>query len=903
MEGGARVSAGWALWGKHPGTNDDYSILASSAEPLSPPEFESVLAHFAPGTPPAEPGLPSSLPWVIISRMSIENRQYLGMAIQKSTRDADAAGRPITMTSYFCLPYTEVAGAPVSYAGLYEVLNSIQLPYEGNGLIQLTVPALDPAAIAADIVEEFGELTVAAAASLLLSGSVSVIGSNGSTAHERLRFLDAVAALLPYGYRADFTAATWSDSGVRHQIRLAFAATAHSGVGVVRWRTPPAGPVGGEPGETYFGFLRQIGERQPGHERLTELIRFFARDTTPGLLDQPEQAIERLREFDLPAIVLAAVRKGAAEPADVRAVFTRSRIGEIPVAGRQLLLAELIGFGDAQDWPLIKQFWGPVVGDDPTVMLPALVTICRHLLWTPAPSRAINEQLTLAANHGLLDNLLAELISLPDSELELTGGLSAAAQLLADWVLDSPDSFPRTQQAMADNQLLACELLAQRAGFERETRAALSWLEPPLRDFLYPFAAVLGNASGSVGQREIGQLAHYSVSCVRALLMAASNGSRLQVVLPGFTSWLLHSTLGQGSMDETESLYWHDVAWALVVTDAASQAWLDLALLASGNDPRFIRDAVDWPAQQHYDECFTEFWAHLTASGGQAVDDWMTRAFIRYLDRTTWTADGKLVDVVVDLVKRLAAAGTRERLQAAVAERLAAKPDGARRESAKHWLAEVRPAAPDPGDTGILVSLREPPPDVTEAQLAELCVRGYRAELDPMAICEALAGSQSIVSGSAATEFLAALRRGLTAGRTRQDPAELRQDPAEFLRWFIGRFADGSFGPHVAEDFRRAAVQDARYEIAYRLDVLYIAATGGQVDAPPRLSDADIAALDWVPKSFAQILREAKKKPGRPRLLGGKHVRGEEQEEQQDADATESGNGQAQREPDRVRRT
>ena len=93
MENGTRVSAGWALWGKRPGASDDYSVLASSAEPLSPPEFASVLAHFAPGTPPAEERLPSSLPWIIISRMGVEDRQYLGMAIQKSTRDADAAGR------------------------------------------------------------------------------------------------------------------------------------------------------------------------------------------------------------------------------------------------------------------------------------------------------------------------------------------------------------------------------------------------------------------------------------------------------------------------------------------------------------------------------------------------------------------------------------------------------------------------------------------------------------------------------------------------------------------------------------------------------------------------------------------------------------------------------------------
>jgi hypothetical protein len=898
MEGGTQVSAGWALWGKYPGTNDDYSVLASSAEPLSAPEFESVLAHFAPGTPPAEPGMPSSLPWIIISRMDIEGRQYLGMAIQKSTRDADAAGRPITMTSYFCMPYPEVADASVSFADLYQVLNSIQLPYEGNGLIQLTVPTLDPAAIAADIVEEFGELTVAAATSLLLSGPVSIVGSNGSTATERLRFLDAVATLLPYGYRADYTAATWSDSGARHQIRLAFAATARSDAVAVRWRTAPAEPIGDEPANTYFRYLRQIRERQPGHGSLTELIRFFARDTTAGLLDQPQHAIERLREFDLPAIVLDAARNRVAQPADVREVFTRSRIGELPVGGRQVLLAELIGFGDPQDWPLIQRFWDSVVGDDPTVMLTALVSTCRRLLWTPTPSLAIKEQLTLAANHGLLDSLLAELITLPDAELELAGGLSAAAQLLADWVLDSPGGhFPSTQQAMAGNQLLACELLAQRAGSEREARATLAWLGPPLRDFLYPFAVVLGDAPGNVSQQELGQLARYNMTCVRSLLQAASYSGRLPQVLPAFVGWLLYSTLGNDGMDDAESLYWHDLIWALNAADAASQAWLDLALLASGNDPRYIRKAADWPSQERYDECLTEAWAELAASGGPAADDQLTRGFTGYLDRTRWTADGKLVDVVVDLTQRLAAAGPRERLEAAVAERLAARPEGARRESAKIWLAKVRSAAPDTGDGGgILLSLRQPPPDVTESQLADLCVRGYRADLNPGEVCQALADSQIIVSGISAADFLKSLRPGLRAVRA-------RQDPAEFLLWFMGRFADGTFGPHVAEDFRRVAVQDARYEIGYHLDVLYIAATGGQKGALPKLSDADIAALDWIPRSFTQILREAKKRPGRSRLLGGKHVRGEEKDDHPDGNDARSAASHSQHDPDQVQKT
>lgn len=895
MNDEVHLSAGWALWGKHPGSNSDYSILTSSSEPLTQPEFASVLTHFAPGNPPTERGLPSSLPWVIISRVGIEGQPYVGMAIQKSTDEVDSAGRPISLTSYFCVPYAEISDTPFSYASLYQALVSIELPRDGRDLIRLSVPRLDPQALATDIAEDFGEPTVLTAASLLLSGPVSIIGSDGSTAHDRLRFLDAVAAMLPYGYRADYTAATWSDSGARHQIRLAFAATARADAGVIRWRSAPAGPTAGSPGEAYFRLLRQVRERRPGQGQLTELIGFFARDAEPGLLDQPQRALESLREFDLPAIVLGAVLDGAAPPDDVREVFARSRITELPADGRQALLAELIGYGDPQDWPLIKKWWDTVVGDDPAVMLPALVATCRRLLWTPEPSLAVKEQLTLAAHHGLLDSLLAELVTLPDSEFELSGGLSAAAQVLVDWVLSAPGSeFPRTQRAMAGNQLLACELLALLAGSERETRAALTWLEPALGGFLHPFSVVLGDAVGTVDELECGQLARHSMTCIRALLQAASYAGRLRLVLPGFTSWLARETLERGGLDAVESRYWHDQAWALTPSDAASAAWLDLALLASGNDARFLLAAADGRSREQYGECFASAWSELVAYVDPGLDDLLASALITYLDRTNWTADAMQIDAVVDLTARLTTGDQRAGLESVIAEALMARPEAARRESAKAWLAQVRPSPADTGEGGILLSLRQSKPGVTVAQLVELCVRGFRADLDPAEVCWALAESRAIGSGASAAEFLQALRLGLMA-------AAARQNPVEWLRWFTGRFADGTFGPQIAEEFRRVAVQDARDEIGYRLDLLYIAATGGRQDSPPVLSDADIAELDWIPKSLDQILREAKKRTGRPRILGGWHGR-DGQNEQHDKGAGEPGGGHERQGPGHARR-
>lgn len=888
MDSQVHVGAGWALWGKHPGSNDDYSVLASSAEPLSAAEFASVLTHFAPGTPPAERGLPSSLPWVILSRFGIEERPYIGMAIQSPTDEADGAGRPITRTSYFCVPYAELESTPVSYASLYQALVSIQLPHHGGDLVQLSLPRLDPAALAADITGEFGEQAVAAAGAWLLCGPVTVTGSDSSTAYDRLRYLDAVAALLPYGYRTDYTAATWSDSGARHQIRLAFASTARADAGVIRWRSVPDGPAGRNPGEAYFRLLRQIRERRPGQGELAELIGFLAQDTAPGLFERPQPAVERLREFDLPAIVLSAVLDRTAHIDEVRAIFTRSRVTELPPEGRQALLAELLRLGGPQDWPTIRKWWDTVVGDDPAVMLPVLVNVCRRLLWAQAPSLAIRDHLTLAAQYGLIDGLLAALVALPDSEFEMRGGLSAAAQLLADWVLTGAgDGFPHTQRAMAGNRLLACELLAQQAGSQQATRAALTWLEPALGGFLRPFLVVLSEAPGTVDQLAVGQLAHYNVTCVRALLQAASFGGHLQLVLPGFTGWLARSTLEHGGLDDVARQYWYEVAWALTAAAPVAQAWLDLAMLVTGNDPRFLLAAADRPGVQQYNDCFAAAWSELLAGAGQAIDDRLTAALIRYLDQASWTADAWQVDVVVDLATRLTGAGRRTRLESAIADSLLARREAAEREPAQAWLALVRPAPAGVSVDDILPSLRHPRPDLSEAQLAELCVRGFQAGLDPRDVGQALADSGVINSGVRAADFLNELRSGLYA------VSAGRQNPLNWVRWFIGWLADGTFGLRVAEEFRKVAVEDAYEDIRYRLDVLFIAATGGRQDSPLTLSDAEIEQTDWISRSFEYILKEAKKRPGRQhRLRGGKHNRDETDPGHDTKNAREPGGGQ-----------
>lgn len=873
MEAQAKVNVGWALWGKPPGSNSDYSVLAASAEPLSEAEFGSVLAHFAPGTPPTEDNLPSSLPWVIISRVGIEDRPYIGIAIQRSSKEADSVGRPITMTSYFCLPYAELIDPPVSYADLYRALAAVQLPYPEGGFIRLSIPRLDPAAIATKVTEQNWESSAAAAAALLLDGPVSIVGSEGSTMEERLQYLDAVAALLPFGYRSDFTASTWSDIGARHQIRLAFAARGRDDTGVVQWRSADGGASRGKPsgpGGIYLRLLHDVRGHRTGPAQLTALIDALAHAGAESGFGDPNGAINTLREFDFPFLVLAAVLDGTAQSADIRAVFARNRVTDVDSVGRQTLFGALIDLGDPQDLPTIRACWDPIVGGDTAVVRSALAHACRRLVWSSAPSLAVKEYLALAAEHGILDPVLADLVALPDTSSELRGGLGAAAQLIADWALSTPQpDLPLTTQAVAGTPLVVAELLSQLAGSDWGPQAALAWLGPEMGEFLQPFAVVLGSAAGLVDRPQLDQLARYGVGCVGALLETASHSGRLNLMLPAFTGWLAIRELSLPAADRAEARYWYDLLWALIRSDTTYEAWIDLALFASDNDPRFLLKTVYGPAAEPYCESLAAAWSELASGTGKAVDDLLAGRLTGYLDRVPWLADGLKVDTVILITQLLTQGGYRAQLASTVANALLNNPEAARSDAARQWLSRVRPDFGDPRSGSVLMLLRRPQSRLTEQDLVDLCTRGCREGTDPEELCRALAESAAVRSGSAALRLLDQVRARLYKVQVGQ------LDPYTWLKAFATCIAADGLGEEIAEGFRQMAVRAAYEDFVYRLDILYIATTRGRPDSQPDLSGDEIKYLEWAPRSLDYILKEARKRPGRSILRSGKRDREE----------------------------
>jgi hypothetical protein len=243
---------------------------------------------------------------------------------------------------------------------------------------------------------------------------------------------------------------------------------------------------------------------------------------------------------------------------------------------------------------------------------------------------------------------------------------------------------------LADNPLVACELLAQLADSEQDPRMAVAWLEPVLGEFLYPFFIVLGHATDAVVyQSAIGELARYDIDCLRILLQTASFAGHLNLVLPGFASWLANGALRQ-ALDNATSQYWRDLVWILRPGDVSSQAWLDLALLASGNYPRFLLADLDQQAQLHYNESIASAWTELTTDLGPACDSLLQDALISYLSRQSWPTNSAQAAAVIDLTARLTEAGERARLKVMIEDQLSAVPSGTLWQVVREWLKRLR---------------------------------------------------------------------------------------------------------------------------------------------------------------------------------------------------------------------
>jgi hypothetical protein len=210
------VDVQWALYGKDAGASGD-RVLTCSTGDLAMVNFADAISRF-------QLGALHRLPQVSVSYAQPvkPGSGYLALAIHKPADEGLAAldedGRPVTYTNYFCLPYGPLAAGGVTYQAVHEAVRDLRLPAANGATLRVTIaarpwppPVIDP-------------LALRVAALLLTGRSVCVLRAQHVPVAGRLGFIDTVMSLLPYGFRAKMTAATWTRATYRdHRFRLFFS--------------------------------------------------------------------------------------------------------------------------------------------------------------------------------------------------------------------------------------------------------------------------------------------------------------------------------------------------------------------------------------------------------------------------------------------------------------------------------------------------------------------------------------------------------------------------------------------------------------------------------------------------------------------------------------------------------
>jgi hypothetical protein len=309
------LQAEWAWISKEPGSGDDYRVMAASPGPIG---VRNLVWTNVVGVPSGalSPDAPGAPPWWTFGAHSAGEDPVVSVSLQYPAEadNLDGAGRE-TWPRFFCAcRFGEMASCAASYQTLSAAIvrsteNFAELDSEYPQPIPLEVrpQRLDGKDGLVAAVHEFGVTRLAViAAALVDSQRVAVTGAAELTWPARVRLLDAIMALLPYGCRAAVTASTSVDRKITHEIPLVITDFPDESQVVVGLRSrPPALPRG--TGLEYLQKLLDRGKDSGWDEVLRHL--WNARKQC-----SPAQALTILEDFHANTYLWKDIRKAKVVP-------------------------------------------------------------------------------------------------------------------------------------------------------------------------------------------------------------------------------------------------------------------------------------------------------------------------------------------------------------------------------------------------------------------------------------------------------------------------------------------------------------------------------------------------------------------------------------------------------------
>ncbi|MBO2454407.1 hypothetical protein J4573_45480 [Actinomadura barringtoniae] len=845
----ARVTAGWARHGKEAGSHRDYAILESDG-PFSAGDYDAILERYALGNPPPGRTGAEALPWITISEVQDDRNSYLGMSVQYWTDAADGAGRPVAETLYACFPYPQFLKAPASY----RVLGAILDRHDDLGGPGAEISDYAPEDHVRDIEENgwLGRAMVVAA--MLLEGPVTIIGGDGLDPDRRLRFLDAVAALLPYGWRTRFTASTWFRGGSPH-IQLVFAQHSRGKGYDLDWRdTDPEPPFKAQVARAYMDQFALLLD----HDRsLLDVVAFLGTQTLSLAADEPRSAVAALERFDWPAAVLYRARAGEADPGELSDLFESGRHNELlRDADKAFLLHELIRLGGPQYSRAIERGWEDVEPARPDAWK-ALVNSARDLVWGDSAMREVHSYIGIGDRQGFADQLLANVIPMPGFAVSARS-LNTVAWLAGSWADPAGAARPQTLKALADNHAVLCELLVEQnesaPGRLPAWIAALRPLTPP--GLLAPFEKLLampgttggrGRNGGRLRPEDLAEVARHGDECVPALLRLASALGRLDQVTRPLIDWL--RALPGAGLNR-----WLARLEGLTPEHGSDLALLDVLQLWFGAEPTHLVAAIgpQWPA---YRDALTR---HARAEWlGRGLGN-VQAGFVTYLTQTNWAADQNVYPAVIEAVEafcQVPGHDWTELVRAALRGR-AISPGMDACAEYRRWWRGVEGAYPFVVEEQYMEILTALPPGARPEEIGRLVAEALWMRHSEREILAWIARSEVRMTGDSMAHVMNETRRWYVRLGASQEDAD------NTTLWLAQALHRGDQRA-LAHDFQDAVAARVGDELLFQLKLLTVTSR-----VPPDYDEVDVA------EGSRRGLREAEERIrnllGKRKLLGGR---------------------------------
>ncbi|HEX2315414.1 MAG TPA: hypothetical protein VHJ17_16845 [Thermomonospora sp.] len=666
----------WALWSKRPGARDDNGVLACSDGRLRASHFQGIIRRSSPGTPEED----RHLPRVVFSTFRIEGHRCIGVGVQEWSDEHDGTGRRIAPTRFFVFRYEDLHGHPVSYEGLYEALSQVRLPAAGGSPLDVEVPRLDPERIATFLTTDTQTSSaLTAACCLLYRWRVCVTRAENAAPRDRLRYLDAAVALLPYGYRTNISATTWANSATRHPLRLSFARLATGGEDVreLRWKTRARVPT-----SSYTNLLRSLLDKAP----VTALLADLAGETEAVALGDHAGAHAVLERISTHRRRRRAADEGVHTPADAREWLDDEGL-EAPLA--VAALRRLLPHAQAGDVSRVVRGLRRVPDSELDEWRAPLDETAARLLWREGAGLT---GLLQAIPEAWADSFLAGLVrSRPADPGAAEQGLEPMAQLLIERAVAAPGRYPLTAEALDRAVPLALRLVSALVAEEEPPWNELEWVSGLLTsDVLTALHRLVGWDDEPLRTADVTVLAGHGDGCVLTALDIACSRGRLHLVADAFVQWLL----GRGGIRPEERTSWGNRLSQLQTDDPGMQALIDVVLLTTDRQCVWMMNVPndEW---DRYAAAFQRYW-----SRGWAEPNVMFFALDRWLGAMRWGPEVRgRADQVLALLPGLVLPDGLS-LDAALVNSLSQARDLSQDPHAARWLddrgAPYTPPAPPP---------------------------------------------------------------------------------------------------------------------------------------------------------------------------------------------------------------